>query len=247
MINHLELVLFGPFQIFLDGKEIFGFKSQKVRALLAYLAVEIIRPHSREELAAILWPDYPEQEARNNLRFSLYNLRHVIRDQQSELPYLIVERDMIQFNPKLKDNIDVCRFTQLLSWRKGELPGPNDLLEAIRLYRSDFLEGFNLPDSLELDEWVTFKRAELRRMQVDALGKLADYYESCGDFSEALTYAWRQVEMEPWQEFGQRQLMRLLTYNSQPGTALAHYEQYQQQLQVELGVKPAKEITKNWL
>jgi hypothetical protein len=33
-----------------------AFKSNKVRALLAYLAVEMDRPHRREVLAGLLWP-----------------------------------------------------------------------------------------------------------------------------------------------------------------------------------------------
>ena len=76
--------------------------------------------------------------------------------------------------------------------------------------RGEFLEGFALPDSLELDEWITLKRSETQRMLVEALGALADYYESSGDYTEALAYARRQVEEEPWQENGHRQLMRLL-------------------------------------
>jgi DNA-binding SARP family transcriptional activator len=37
----------GPFHVTLDGKPVAGFESNKVRALLAYLAVEADRPHSR--------------------------------------------------------------------------------------------------------------------------------------------------------------------------------------------------------
>ena len=36
------------------------FESGKVRALLAYLAVESQQPHSREALAELLWPNHPE-------------------------------------------------------------------------------------------------------------------------------------------------------------------------------------------
>ena len=40
-----------------------AFASNKVRALLAYLAVEADRPHRREALAGLLWPEQPEAKA----------------------------------------------------------------------------------------------------------------------------------------------------------------------------------------
>jgi len=57
-----------PFQAALDGLPITTFKSDKARALLAYLATEAERPHARDMLATLLWPDWPEAYARNSLR-----------------------------------------------------------------------------------------------------------------------------------------------------------------------------------
>ena len=51
---HLSLTLLGPFQASLDGQPITAFRYDKVRALLAYLAVESDRPHRRETLAGLL-------------------------------------------------------------------------------------------------------------------------------------------------------------------------------------------------
>jgi DNA-binding SARP family transcriptional activator len=72
---HLSIALLGPFQACLDGQPITTFKSDKARALLAYLAVEAARPHARDTLAALLWPDWPEAYARSSLRSALANLR----------------------------------------------------------------------------------------------------------------------------------------------------------------------------
>ena len=68
----LSLSLLGPFQATLDGEPVTGFPSAKVRALLAYLAVES-EPvaHPRETLAGLLWPDYPERSAHTNLSNAL--------------------------------------------------------------------------------------------------------------------------------------------------------------------------------
>ena len=44
----LHLALLGDYRATLDGEPIGGFESAKVRALLAYLAVESGRPQPRE-------------------------------------------------------------------------------------------------------------------------------------------------------------------------------------------------------
>ena len=80
----LSIFLLGPFQATLDGQAITGFESNKVRALLAYLAAEADRPHARERLAGLLWPDYPHTSALNNLRSALANLRQATGDRQAE-------------------------------------------------------------------------------------------------------------------------------------------------------------------
>ncbi len=57
----LKICLLGSFQAWLGGNPVTSFESNKVRALLAYLAVEKDRPHSRDTIAGLLWPDYPQR------------------------------------------------------------------------------------------------------------------------------------------------------------------------------------------
>ena len=95
---HLSLSLLGPFQVTLDRHLIKEFKSNKVRALLAYLAVEADRPHGRETLAGLLWPDWPNRDAMSNLRYALSDLRRVIGDRDAIPPFLLISRQSIQFN-----------------------------------------------------------------------------------------------------------------------------------------------------
>ena len=100
---HLSLSLLGPFQVTLDGQPVTGFRSNKVRALLAYLAVEADRTHRREVLAGLLWPDWPDRDALSNLRYALSNLRRVIGDRQAEPSFLLITRDTLQFNTAFTD------------------------------------------------------------------------------------------------------------------------------------------------
>lgn len=71
----LEIRLLGPPQVTLNGEPVTSMRSDKVLALLSYLAVESERLHRREKLAGLLWPDYPESSARSSLRRALADLR----------------------------------------------------------------------------------------------------------------------------------------------------------------------------
>ena len=80
----LTLSFLGCFQVCLDDRPVTDFKSNKVRALLAYLAVEADRPHRREALAGLLWPDWPDRDALSNLRYALASLRRTIGDHTAD-------------------------------------------------------------------------------------------------------------------------------------------------------------------
>src|SRR5512137_156308 len=94
----LTLYLFGAFQVTLADGSTTRFESDKTCALLVYLAVEADRPHRRDALVGLLWPDEPEQSARHNLRQALFSLRQTIRDPTAEPPYFHITRDEIQLN-----------------------------------------------------------------------------------------------------------------------------------------------------
>ena len=79
----LSLSLLGPFQAVLNGRPVTGLESNKVRALLTFLAVEADQPHARDELIGLLWPDQPDTAARANLRQALILHFHSFKDEEA--------------------------------------------------------------------------------------------------------------------------------------------------------------------
>jgi DNA-binding SARP family transcriptional activator len=233
----LSLSLLGPFQATLDGQPAAGFESNKIRALLAYLAVEADRPHPRETLAGLLWPDYPNRSALTNLRSALANLRQAIGDRQAEPPFLLISRETIQFNTASDYALDASAFQDLSDLSIDQLE------QAVATYRGSFLEGFSLADSAPFEEWVLVKREQINRHMLDALQRLAAHFEACGDYKRAIAYARRRLELEAWDEDAHRQLMRSLALSGRRSLALAQYETCSRLLQQELGVEPAQETT----
>lgn len=239
----LSIRLFGSFEVTLDGEPVTGFASDKVRALLAYLVAESDRPHRREALAGLLWPDYPEPSARASLRRALTNLRDVIGDRRASPPILSTSRQTVQVNAMDTVWCDVTAFAQAVEADRYSEGSLNVLAETVDLCRGPFLEGFSLDDSVAFEEWMLLRRERLRREALAALRRLATHHEARGEIGDALAYARRQVELEPWQEEGQRQLMRLLALDGQRGLAVAQYNVCRRTLADQLGVEPAFETT----
>jgi DNA-binding SARP family transcriptional activator len=244
VVARLSVRLLGPLQIGLDGEPATGFVSDKVRALLAFLALEAEQPHRREKIAGLLWPDWPESSARANLRRALANLRRVIRDHEASPPFLHISRQTLQFNTASDAWIDVVAFTDLVQAKDLPQGTIRQLEQAVELYGGDFLEGFSVADSPAFEEWLLLNRERLRRLVTDALHRLAEGHEQAGQYEPALRHAWRQVELDPWREKAHRQLMRLLTLSGQRGAALAQYETCRSLLAEELGVEPGEETTR---
>jgi predicted ATPase/DNA-binding SARP family transcriptional activator len=247
----LSLSLLGPLQITLDGQPVSGFVYNKARALLAYLAIEAERPHQRDALVGLLWPELPDTAARTNLRQSLANLRDVIGDASAAPPFLLITRDSIQFNPASDYDLDAASFTALLAACKNHAHRRPErcqscaarLEQASALYRGDFLAEFTLLDSAPFEEWQLRQRERLHQRALDALANLANYHERRGDDEPAHHYAQRQIEFDPWREEAHCQLMRLLARGGQRSAALAQYATCRRILARDLGVEPEAETT----
>jgi DNA-binding SARP family transcriptional activator/predicted ATPase len=254
----LALRLFGSFRMVLNGRPIDALEADKVRALLAFLAVENDHPHPREKLIGLFWPEQDEEHARGSLSQALYHLRGILGDRpltgelaakpstQSREPFLLVSPQDIQLNPLGDIETDVRAFSALVKTCAAHAHPSNKLCddcvirykEASRLYSGDFLDGFYVPKSLAFEEWATIAREQLRLEVMVALEQLVVVFERQGELDQALGYARRMVQLDELGETGNLHLIRLLALSNRRGEALAHYDSFQHTLAVQLGVEP---------
>ena len=100
-----------------------GLQVQQGSGASGLLAVEADRPHWREALAGLLWPDRPDRDALSNLRYSLASLRRTIGDRTAAPPFLLVTPNTIQFNRASDYWLDVAEIDDrsstyaLTAWR----------------------------------------------------------------------------------------------------------------------------------
>lgn len=251
-MTRLLLYFLGPFRAVFEGAAVSGFPTDKTRALLAFLAMEADRPHRRERLAALLWPEWPESEARDNLRRSLHRLRKTLRRHDPSLSerLLLVERQTIQLH-STSFTLDVDDIFDLLqqSYNHNH-PSLHHcaeclarLLRAVRLYQGELLAGFTLRDAAPWEEWLVLKREHVQHEVMQALLQLGEAFEVRADWKSAEQVALLQLQLEPWREGGHRLAMRALSAQGEQGAALDQFERCARILHAEFATRPSDETT----
>lgn len=230
----LRLSLLGSPQVLLDDHPLTSsFATNKAQALLFYLAVTG-QPHSRDSIAALLWDNMTDAQAKKNLRTVLSDLRGLLGD------YLQIDRQTLAFDPTRPYWLDVEILRRDLTL---SAPAPDSATRqaAVALYQDEFLSGFHIHNAPGFDGWVVEQREHLHALVAAALSVLVQEYSQQDNYPAALAANRRLLALDAWSEPAHRRQMFLLAQTGERSAALAQYESCRRILQEEFGVEPLPE------
>lgn len=238
-MSRLTLYALGTPRIEITGDSVL-LDTRKAVALLIYLAVTQQR-HSRDALAALLWPDYDEAHARATLRRTLSSLNKALAGD-----WLAIERDTLGLAVHADLWCDVSAFLSGIAQCRTHGHSDGDvctdclplLADAVALYRDDFLAGFSLRDSTTFEDWQFAQRQWLRQELAKVLDRLSLGYSRLGEYELALNYAQRWLVLDRLHEPAHCRLMQIYAWSGQRGAALRQYQECAHILENELGVAP---------
>jgi DNA-binding SARP family transcriptional activator/TolB-like protein len=228
----MRLRLLGRFGVSaLDGQSTpIQLPTRKSGALLAYLGMSRDYTASREELAALLWGDCSDQQARQSLRQALA----LLRKELGPSGLFTADTQLVRLDPALW-SIDARDFETLARSQKAE-----DLSDAARLLAGDFLAGVNI-DQEGFEEWVSGQRTRLQH----AAGHLCETFMKRPDLviapDQALAAVEQLMALDPLREDWQRIAITLYARYRGKNEALARAAIFANLLQRELGVAPETE------
>jgi DNA-binding SARP family transcriptional activator len=219
----LELCLLGRAELRLNGAPL-NITVRKLLSLVVYLALE--GPSSRSTLSGLLWSELNGADARRNLRQRLYRLS------PPELSAcLLVEADLVSLVGSVSS--DAMAFERAML--------ESDFARAVGLYRGPLLDGLQLEEASDFDDWLDLKRDAFERAHQRALAGWADQLEAAGSNTQALAQHLRLIELNPLLELHQRQVMRLRGLSGDRAEAIAGFERFRALLESELGLEPMPE------
>ena len=225
----LKLQLLGGFKALADTGQEIAIQARKSRALLAILALSPSGSVSRERLAAFLWSDRGEDQARSSLRQTLTVLRKelavagpsvlVADDQRVELARGSVEIDVVSI-------VSLSRATDAPSLRR-----------AIDLYQGELLADVSVNDPA-FEQWLATERSRIRDLVTSVFDRLLTLEPA----AERVALAKRLVALDPLREASNLALMNAYSDAGERAMALQHHSIFKGILKSELNVQPGPEI-----
>ena len=199
--------------------------SAKAFALLAYLALEP-GPHSRDELSALLWGDYPDAKAKASLRQVLVHLRDALPNAIS------VNRTSVALSGSIE--CDVSTFLRLAK----ESPKAAADKSVV-----GFLDGLHLRHCPVFDEWADTMRVMLTRRLTDVLSAATRESLATRAWHDAIRFADRWVAVAPLSGAAVTASMEAQFMGGDRERALETFADYRTRLAKESGESPAPTIT----
>jgi len=223
-----RLALLGPVSLTGPRGPLMRRASQQRRiALLSLLAGSPGGSLGRDRVLALLWPERDERSARHLLADSLYILRQALGGDAitASSETLHLSADLVW--------TDVAIFRRALAERRWSA--------ALELYRGDFLDGFNLRNAPDFDQWAMMERASLRASAARAASAAAESLERDGRVSDAVAIAERRLDLAGHDEAALREVVRLHTAAGNRARAAAVARGFIERLVLELGVPASPE------
>jgi len=204
-------------------------RTRKGRAMIAALAVSG-RAMSRDSMAALLWSDRGEAQARASLRQAIFELQRC----GGREPVLVAGRDDLSVRPDLLvTDIDLIRQAAA----EGDWPSLLDELERSEPGLLNDLDGLDE----EFDSWVRGERAHEPARTLAMAVEAAERCISGTGPRVALEIVSEVLRLDPTNEEATRLAMRIDKQLGDTGALNRHFNTLKQRLREDFDVEPSPE------
>jgi DNA-binding SARP family transcriptional activator len=234
----VKLLLFGGVHLETNDGRVIPIRTQRARALFAFLAMRPGAMVHREQVCTALWPDTDEPSARSQLRKALWRVRSSLKEGGACAALSVEDHQMGLFPRGLWT--DIWAFAEALAQVELKHDSALDrgdaesLLSAVMLQRGDYAAELT-------DDWAQEEQARLSRARLAAMERLIAYHRLRGQYVQAIDWAQRALVEDNLREHLHRIIMGCHMSMGDRGSALRQYRACADILQAELGIGPMEE------
>lgn len=213
----------------------FPWKTSKAAELFAYLLFHREKTVSKHTLTDLLWPDYDTEKATAQLHTAIYQIRKILKSVELDLSIKYMDSGYRLERGQLKMDVE--------EWENRIRVAPPVTAETLDqhlvimgLYTGDFLQ-----DHRYL--WADYEQERTRLIWLKHVRQIAEYYQSRGQFTEAIMLYQQIREKCPDIEDGYFELMKIYAAMNHPGEVRKQFQLISIRLKEEYDVSPSKEMT----
>lgn len=223
------LSLLGGFALVAGAEEI-PLGASKNYALLAFLTVDGRARYTRAYLADLLWPNVSHRRARHSLSQALYSIGQVLGSPLWKLTQgtVSVERDRL--------DVDAVHLRERLQ--------VGDYLGAASLYQGSFLDGLDIVDAVNFQQWRDARAAELEAHGLRALRGCLTGLETAGRWAEISRFTAQILAIDSYDLTAHTVRIKSLLMLGQREQAAFELERFVQEWEVNIGEPPGDEIAR---
>jgi TolB-like protein len=222
----LKLQILGGFLAQHDSGVEVVIQSKKGRALLAIVSLAPPGGMGREKLAALLWSDRGEDQARSSLRQLLTVLRKELG------PNLLSADDIKVDLSRSNVEVDALKLVEI-----AQADDVVSLRHAAGLYKGELLADLSVNDPA-FDDWLRRERNRFDNLMLQVFDRLLPLEPP----AERVTIARRLVAIDPLRETSNMALMQALAAAGERAQALQHFAIFRELLKTELNIQPGPDI-----
>lgn len=205
------------------------FQTQAARDLF-FLLLAHPEGITKEEIGEIFWPDADPKDIKFRMKNTLYRLRHAVGKE-----VIILDQDNYRFNNAVDYEYDVELFLKenaLGLNAKDPLQKLAHFREAVKLYKGVFLPEIS-------DTWVYSARESLQQICINILLQTAEIYLDMGNFTLAIEYCQRALDVDNCLELAYRLSFRIYAAMGDQAAMARQYARCCEVLSREINTQPS--------
>ncbi|MGM0593016.1 MAG: EF-hand domain-containing protein [Pseudomonadota bacterium] len=225
--THLTATLFGRLTLTAPNGEAFVPRGRNIRALLVFLLLDSSGSHTREQIAALIWPDLDPPRQRCNLRVALSQLRK----QLAELlpgPILETGQRHIAFTPEGAIRSDAAALEHALN---------APFVDPLRIPTEPPLADLSAPSD-SFAEWLDITRQRLLVTQLSLLERGARQAMCEQSLTQARGLVERMLELDPLNQASHQLMAEILAAADAPAAATTSRQGGETLVAQQLGIEP---------
>jgi two-component system KDP operon response regulator KdpE len=237
----LRIFTLAPFRVLLGDHLLLDENTgdARTRLIVKYLVTNANQSVDHEDLLYLVWPDLQRDEAAEQLRQRMAQLRTLFRADLPEHEYIVEAGGAVHFDTSQDCWCDADEFeSQVRLAQQAQEAGEMDaalgtFLAALSLYNEDYLRE-NI-----YDDWPSDRREKLREFWMSALFRSGAITADRCEFSDSIRFMKRVLDADPYRENAYQALMLYLTRAGRRSEAIQLYRYAERLFAQHLAAQPA--------